>query len=668
MVADLHLIGDVAQTLLATAPDLIGIIDEHGTIRFVNDSARTMLGFEPSALVGSTVFDHMHPDEIAAAVEFVRSATGRGDGRGAPPLQLRIRAANAAWHELEIVATNLLADPRVQGVAFAAREVSRREPSERRFREMFEQSPVAQALIPPEHEGIIANATFARLFGSSREALLQTPLDALVHPDDRAGSIDDRSLFQSGVTPNLFAERRYLRADGEVFVGRTASSALYTSDGRFEYLFVTIEDVTVQLRAAESLARSEARARALVDNSPDIIAVLHPDGDWEASDQGTRLLGYPKGFDPPGGVMSLVHPDDLDDAAAALANVLAGTRASNDPIELRLRAANGLYRNYECVGQNLEDEKYIGGVVITARDISDRKTAQAKLRAAEERFRVAFERAPMIVSIVDLAGRIVDINRTGCDLLCVPREALIGQSAELVVHPDDREVAIEATTNQLGGDASAAEFRIVTAHGDELYVLSRAELVATGDDDDTPYVITLQADITDRKRLEHELERRATHDHLTGLRNRSSFDDHLERTLRGRDVGQLAVVFIDLDDFKIINDGYGHEAGDAVLRETARRIATVSRSSDLAARWGGDEFVIACHDAGTLSNVEVIVDRLRTAISPPIYYGEDRFDCGASIGIALARSTDDIASLMWRADNATYTAKRQGKNRTVISD
>jgi diguanylate cyclase (GGDEF)-like protein/PAS domain S-box-containing protein len=665
MVADVQLISGVAQTVLAHAPDLMGIADDDGTLRFVNEAARSILGFEPAEMVGSKVFDFVHPDEVEDTRNWLASTAAHK--RSSEPIQLRVRTASSAWRDLEIVATNLLADSGVHGVVFTCRDLSHRGESERRLRVMFEQSPVAQALIAPDHVGIVANATFARLFGISRRDLLETLPETLVHPDDRERAVVDRGLLETGDTPNLFAERRYLKADGEVFVGRSASSALYDADGRFEYLFVTLEDVSLQLRAAESLARSEARARALVDNSPDIIAVLHPDGDWEASDQGTRLLGYPKGFDPAGGVFSLVHPDDLERATSALADVLAGSRQSNEPIELRLRAADGLYRPYECVGQNLADDQHIGGVVITARDISERKTTEARLRAAEQRFHVAFERAPMIVAIVGLEGRIVDINRTGCELLRSSRDVLIGQPAELIIHPDDRAAAIDATTRQISGEAIAAEFRIVTPYGDELFVLSRAELVAGSDENDPPYVITLQADISDRKRLERELELRATHDHLTGLRNRASFDDHLERAIHARHTGQLAVVFIDLDNFKRVNDEYGHDAGDMVLRVTAERIATVSRSSDLAARWGGDEFVIACQNAGTRANVEVIAARLRAAISPPIRYGDLQLTCGASIGIALARPNDDISALMWRADNATYSAKHQGKNRTVIS-
>ncbi len=403
MVADLHLIGDVAQTLLATTVDLVGITDEDGTLRFVNDAARTILGFEPAGMVGISVFEFMHPDEIADAVDAVTAAV---PGREAPaePLHLRVRTADRGWRNLEVVPTNLLADPTVRGVAFTARATPSSAAFDPRFHTMFEQSPVPQTLVGSGDDGIIANKTFAALFGTCHEALLHT--------------------------------------------------------------------------------------------------------------------------DPE----TLLHPGDLERFANALAQALSEP-SSSAPLELHLRTANGTLSTYECVGRKLEDGERVGGLLITANDISQRKIVEARLRAAEQRSQVLFERTPMIVSILDLDGRIVDINPMGCELLGAPREVLIGQPAEVIVHPDDRALAKASMMLQLDGDPTAAELRVVTVSGTELYVSSRAELVATGDDGDTPYVVTLQTDITARKRLERELERRATHDHLTGLRNRASFDDHLERLI-----------------------------------------------------------------------------------------------------------------------------------------
>jgi len=346
--------------------------------------------------------------------------------------------------------------------------------------------------------------------------------------------------------------------------------------------------------------------------------------------------------------------------------VLTGARAASLPIELRLRAADGAYRDFECVGQNLENDPHIGGVVITARDISERKQAQAKLRAAEERFRVAFEHAPMIVSMVDLEGVLVDINPIGCEMLGLARADIVGLPAELSVHPDDRELAIELTTRQLAGDPVAAEFRLAPANGEEIFVLSRAQLVTDKEGFEPPYVITLQADITDRKQLERELERRAAHDDLTGLWNRSSLIAHLERSLHSRVARPLAVMFIDLDDFKSINDTLGHDVGDAVLRETAARISAVARVSDLAARWGGDEFIVACEQAGSLAEIRAIAERLRDSLRAPMVYGRHSIRSDASIGVAVAGIDEDTASLVDRADAATYAAKRAGKGRIVV--
>lgn len=658
---------DQAKLLVASAAEMIGIVDEPGIVRYLNETGRETLGFEPVDVVGKSVFDLVHPDEVEYAVESLSATVSHGRLH-AIPLEVRVGTADGSWRYLEIVATNLLNDPRVRGVVLSCRDISYRDASNRRFRLMFEQSPVALALVAPEGSGVVSNATFARLFETSREALLGLRAEDLVHPEDRAQAVADRALLTSHDRARVFGERRYVRANGETFVGRASTSVLHDLDGAVEYVSMTIEDVSLELSAAQALASSQAHARALVDSSPDIIAILYPDGEWEASDQGTRLLGYPKGFEPDGGVFSLVHPDDFEAAAAALGEVLAGTRPAAVPIEVRLRAADGAYRDFECVGQNLEHDPRIGGVVVTARDISERKRAEQKLRAAEERFRVAFEQAPMIVSMVDLDGVLIDINPIGCRMLGYSRDALVGRPAEYSVHAEDREVAIALTTRQLGGEPVAAEFRLETAFGKEIFVLSQAQLVAGVDGAQEPYVITLQADITDRKALERELERRAAHDDLTGLWNRSSLVNYLEKTRQSRVAPPLAVMFIDLDDFKTINDTLGHDAGDAVLRATASRLVSVARAGDLAARWGGDEFIVACEHAGSVDDVWAIAERIRGALVEPIQYGECEIRCDASIGVALAGPDDDPGVLVDRADAAAYTAKRSGKGRTVLSD
>ena len=146
---------------------------------------------------------------------------------------------------------------------------------------------------------------------------------------------------------------RFVRKDESVFYGRVQATAVRDDTGSLSYFLGVFEDVTAEIEATSALKASEARLRAIIDNSPDIIAVLYPSGHWEASRQSTRLLGYPNGYVVDGGLYALIHPDDGPTAAVALSEVLAGTRSPKEPIELRLRAFDGNYWTFECVGQNL---------------------------------------------------------------------------------------------------------------------------------------------------------------------------------------------------------------------------------------------------------------------------------------------------------------------------
>ncbi len=298
-------------------------------------------------------------------------------------------------------------------------------------------------------------------------------------------------------------------------------------------------------------------------------------------------------------------------------------------------------------------------------DVTERQLAEARLRAAEQRFRVIFEHAPLVISIVDLHGDIVDINPAGCAMLGRSRGELLGTPADLSIHPDDRQRAIDRTTDQLGGNQSAVEFRVRNTRGDTVPVLSQASLIDACDAGEPPYVITFQLDISDRKRLEAELESRAAHDFLTGVHNRCFLNEHLAHTLRQRTTSTLAVMFIDLDNFKDINDGLGHDAGDAALVHVAQRIKDNVRSGDLAARFGGDEFVFACF-VESAADARTIGERLRLAIRDGFQYADRPITIAASIGIALSQAGDTPSALLRRADTAAYVAKQTGKARTEM--
>ncbi|GIU89798.1 MAG: hypothetical protein KatS3mg010_0897 [Acidimicrobiia bacterium] len=637
------------------SPDMVLVVDFTGRLCYASPSIRR-IGHEPGAVLGRDVFDFVHPDDAADARRSL-ATTARTPGEH-EPLELRAAAADGTWHVVEVVATNLLDVPEIAGVVLRVRDVTNRHAQQRRFRLAFEQSPVPQAVWYPGEQGVIANRAFAELFGYTREELLSVAPADLVHPEDREAHRDAVRALVAGDLREFVAERRFCRKGGDWFHGRATTAAASGSDG-VEYLFATVEDVTETRAAVAALAASEARFRALVDNSPDIVAILYPDGAWEASEQGTRLLGYPKGFDVDGGVFGLVHPDDVPRATAALEEVVAGRRGPDEPVEVRIRAADGNYLDFECVGQNLGDEHHVGGIVVTARNITTRKRLERAHAEASERLRTVFDHAPIAISLVDLEGRVIDVNPAACAMLGVPREWLVGQDAASVVHPDDIEIAMELTSRQLAGERIEAEFRLRREDGADLWVVSNATLY-TPCGESEPFVITMQVDITQRRLVEDRLAHEATHDPLTGLLNRGAFLTHLELALARRGRGDVALLFIDLDHFKPVNDTLGHDAGDTVLVETAARLTAGVRGGDVVARLGGDEFVVLYQEVDSYTSLEAIVRRLMTALARPVEVRGVSVTVGASIGVATRVPGETATEMIRRADEAVYEAKRAG--------
>jgi len=238
------------------------------------------------------------------------------------------------------------------------------------------------------------------------------------------------------------------------------------------------------------------------------------------------------------------------------------------------------------------------------------------------------------------------------------------------VHPDDRGAAIAAYEEHWrNGEPLRAEYRMVRRDGSEIWV--RDEAYAMPDDTLGGHQVSqgLLIDITDRKQLESKLIHNALHDPLTGLANRVLFRDHLERALvrRGRSGGTVALLFVDLDDFKRVNDSYGHAAGDQILAQVADRLVGAVRADDVVGRQSGDEFAVLLgrvrNDDEAIASALRILGELRR----PILLGARSIVVGGSIGIALAAGRDATAEeLITQADAAMYAAKASGKDRHAV--
>ena len=290
-----------------------------------------------------------------------------------------------------------------------------------------------------------------------------------------------------------------------------------------------------------------------------------------------------------------------------------------------------------------------------------------------EWFRTAFDNAPIGMMIGDLdSDRIVSVNRSLCQLLGRDEEQLLAADWRAITHPGDLPREEQELERLRAGDASSftMEKRYLRADGSLVWVLFSATAVA--DEGGRPSLLVGQVvDLTARKEAEALLAHQALHDHLTDLPNRALFLDRAARAIElgRRRGGGVAVLFLDLDRFKVINDSLGHEAGDRLLRSTADRLAEAIRPTDTLARISGDEFAVLCEEVASVEDAVGVASRLIACLEQPLTLGASEVVISASVGVALPRGDEtDPEAMMRDADTAMYMAKEKGRGRVEVFD
>jgi|GEM_PF-1007308 len=424
------------------------------------------------------------------------------------------------------------------------------------------------------------------------------------------------------------------------------------------------------------LSATESKYRALVERQPGVVYLAEPGkhGRWHyVSPQIEPMLGFPAQawLDDPTLWARQIHADDRELTLEREDLLAAGRSEGLVQREYRLCAADGReiwVLDEEMVTQTNDDGTpvLVQGVLV---DISQRKRAEQELQASEEQTRTIIETASYAFIGMDTEGRVIDWNQRAVETFGWSREEAMGSVlADLIIPEAQR----EAHQHGLARFLSTGEGPLLG---------KRVEVTALGRDGRTfPVELTiwpirvrgevrfnaLVDDITIRKQLEDQLRHQALHDPLTGLPNRALFVDRLQhaldRTERGP-TGSIAVLFLDLDDFKTVNDSLGHEAGDRLLEAVAERLGQTLRAGDTAARLGGDEFAILLEEAPD-GEPQAVAARILARLSQPLEIASQGVSTLGSIGIALSGNDSSTPEeLLRNADLAMYLAKARGKNR-----
>jgi diguanylate cyclase (GGDEF)-like protein/PAS domain S-box-containing protein len=293
---------------------------------------------------------------------------------------------------------------------------------------------------------------------------------------------------------------------------------------------------------------------------------------------------------------------------------------------------------------------------LSLRNESERVKSEVALARAEARFRTVFEGAPLGIVVVDVDGTLKETNAAFDLMLGYERRELVGMTMKDLSEESDRERTLEAFGALVRGEVSSYEheMRYRRKNGSTLWADVSVTYVP---EDDEPFAIAVIDDVSDRIVIRDRLIHEATHDALTSLPNRGLFSAQLGDALRTRQPG-LAVAFVDLDHFKVVNDSLGHLAGDALLRAVAQRLRSIMRPGEMVARLGGDEFGVIFLD----DDIEARVEWLHATVAEPANIEGRRLYTTASVGVAVAHARYERAEDLLRdADIALYRSKADGR-------
>ncbi len=389
----------------------------------------------------------------------------------------------------------------------------------------------------------------------------------------------------------------------------------------------------------------------------------------EANSAFCNMLGY--SIDQITGILlnDITHPDDVNISHDYHHKLIVG-EIDNYNFEKRYLHKQGhdvwVLLNVSLVRDEKATPLY---TVAQIQNISERKQAEEALKSSEERFRDLYDSNPHMLFTLDESGKVLSVNPFGIEQLGYPKDQLVGKPVINVFYEEDRKLAQEYLQQCFAqpNKVHKWELRKIRQDGSLLWVQETAR-VLDGENGTTKVLIFCE-DITATRRLSEQLGYQASHDALTGLINRREFERRTERLLLTvrQDQTEHALCFMDIDQFKVVNDTCGHTAGDELLRQLSKILQKIVRHSDTLARLGGDEFGVLMEHC-TLEHARRVATSLRKAIQDHQFVWEEHsFKVGVSIGLVpITDTTSNLTELLKQADAACYMAKEMGRNRIHV--
>jgi diguanylate cyclase (GGDEF)-like protein/PAS domain S-box-containing protein len=642
--------GQLLASIAATSHDCILSLDAAGAVLWASPATERVLGWCPEDLAGSAI-DVIFPRENGELRVAALERLLVGD-RVEPFVDTGFRRDGSTFKAQVMLGPVHGPNGTITGVIAILRDVTAELDEQRELalalemsRAHFDQAVTPQAILDLDGRLESVNPAWCELFGRGEGWFADAEILDLVQPVDARDVAVRLERLRSGEVDSVSYHGSFRDGEGRDLPLVLDAALLREPGGRPYAIAASIGDLE-RADLAEALGRRAWDTAVVLDEQ---LEITHVAGSV------TRMLGYEPDDLLHHVAWEYLHPADTSLVADVLERLL-GDSQRHERAVVRVRDGHQQWRWVEIAATNCLTDPEINGIVANLRDVTEQVRTEEALRLSEAMHRAMVESAPEGIVATSPEGRVIFANETAARMLGRDVEELSGQGLPRLLDLPE-------------GDAAGVRLHeVVHALPDgteRILEVSRRPLNSR--DGGLGSLVSL-SDVTEARQAEHALRRRALHDPLTSLPNRYLFVDRLDtaaarqRRVEGRGT---AVLFLDIDDFKLVNDRFGHDAGDRVLVEVATRLVDSVRATDTVGRLGGDEFAVVCEDSG-VEEALVVAERVLEAFREPVHLQDVEHAARVSIGIAVA-PPHEFDELVRRADQAMYRAKQLGGARIAVA-
>lgn len=637
------------------------IIDaETNEIVDANNVAQKMLGFTKDEIIGKTCYNTICTSEKA------RCRAANSDKDRIEGIECKLVTKNGTKIDIlkTVVKINLDERPyllesfvdisdRKRAEGELCRTATALEQTLERNRVIFENSAVG-VLATDENDRITEiNPKCAQLFGYDPQELVGCGINTFFTSYDDYLSIRQNSRFDLSTNGYWFIEGTFKRKDGSFIFCEVSGTAFDSSDLSKGVIYVVL-DVTEKRKALQALEINQYA----MDKASDFITRIDKDGNLNYVNEALcDALGY-SNKELLGMNIWEITSDKEEKNWTSKWQQIKDLSHLNFTITGKTKSGNTLPLDISASYHEFGDNQYVFSY---ARDISSKLKNEEQMKIQVS----AINAATDLVVIFSANGNIAFVNKAFLENTGYDESDLLGMHFDILSVGQVQEPSSESLWKIIASDKSWSGERVINKKNSDRFFIECTITPVSNDDATISHYIAIGRDVTERKTYEEKLNYLARHDALTGLPNRLTFNETLETLVNGKRVSdsQFAVLFIDLDNFKMVNDTLGHEAGDDLLIETGRRLRNCIREYDLLSRMGGDEFTIILRNLTNVSDTRIVANRILRTIGMPFSIQGHEFNVYASIGVSVFPTNGtDVSTIVKCADRAMYKAKELGRN------